>query len=153
MCCALVACLGQATAREAKVIPAATVIGGYYTDELFEECDPATQCRLTFSAVPGSKSLLITLVTCHLQLSDTTVTLSDLQLLVKKPSTGIVIGRIQFLAPQFSSSNGQSNHYGVTAQTSFLVLPGEYPVVEADAYPAGDIFMDCSITGQRPSPF
>jgi hypothetical protein len=153
-CGVLAACLGQALGRDAEVVPmAATAIGGYYTESLFGECIPATHCRLAFSAVPGSKSLLITLVTCDLQLSGSSVTLANVQLLAKGSGGAIISGRIQYLAPQFRASTAQYNHYLMTVPTSFLVLPGQRPLIEVDAFESGDIFLACSITGQRPSPF
>jgi hypothetical protein len=148
------ACFGQVLARDSGVVPSAAVaIGSYYTEALQEDCyfPPATQCRLTFSAVPSGKTLLITLVTCDLYLTGGDVTLATVKLLART-NTSIIGSRVQFLAPQFTASTSTYNQYEMTVQTSFLVLPGQHPLIEVDAFKPGDIFAACSITGQRPSP-
>ena len=143
---------GLGFAAQNAVAPAAiTNFGNYYEDNASIFCDNApVTCQLNFSAIPAEKKVLITHIACGIQINPGKAL--DIRLAIAKGNGNLILGRQDYVIPVAAPPVGNLTHYSTAGETSFLYLPGQFPVVLVEASQLSDIFVSCRIAGQRPSP-
>jgi len=139
--------LVAAVLSSGSVADAAVRVGQYFEDNFSATCPSGSNgCDVIFPAIAGEKTVLITHVSCRMQISPGAADFVTLGIMTSQETP---IARTEAL--QVSPYSG--TWFSALGETLFLYKPGQRPWVRIQVSPQSSIFIGCRIVGQRPSPF
>jgi len=145
---ALVVALALTIGNHANGAP--LTYGTYYEDKgVPTQCTNSLTCRLNFSQLPSDKLLMVEKVNCYIQ---SVSPITFLNLSISATLGGSPLGRYLQLAVPAPQIIASSNNTTLQADIRFLVGNGRFPYLLVQTVPAGNSYMDCTITGVLVTP-
>lgn len=143
-------------ASEARASP--LIVGTYYEDTVNGSCNPdpgLKRCYFFFSAVPGSRTVLMNRVSCHLILTPTGATEPDIsKLFLSTLNSGQVAQwRKASLVPRaLTVDDAGLAYFAENDAVRILFGPTQSPLIEIYTTDAAAVSANCIITGTVPAP-
>ena len=125
--------------------------GKYYEDSAVSTCAIITictcendflVCAFRFSAIPSGASVLLTTISCHIEINPGTLSNAVLK-------QG---GRTIYLPITPAVQIGSVRIFNISAEFQFLLGPGQRPEIELYSEVDSNWYAACRVSGQRPSP-
>ena len=143
-------------ASEARASP--LIVGTYYEDTVNGSCNPApglNRCLFSFSAVPGSRTVLMNRVSCHLILTPTGGTEPDISKLFLSTLSGgqVAEWRKASLVPRaLTVDDAGLAYFAENDAVRILFGPTQSPLIEVFTTDTATVSANCIITGTVPAP-
>lgn len=134
------------------------IVGTYYEDTVNGSCNPdpgQKRCYFFFSAVPGSRSVLMNRVSCHLILTPAGATEPDISRLLLSTYSGgqIAEWRKASLVPRaLTVDDAGLVYFAENDAIRLLFGPTQHPLIEVYTPDAAAVSANCIITGTVPAP-
>jgi hypothetical protein len=134
------------------------IVGTYYEDTVNGSCNPdpsLKRCRFFFSAVPGSRTVLMNRVSCHLVLAPTGGTEPDISQLYLSTLSGgqVAEWRKASLVPHaLTVDDAGLAYFAENDAVRLLFGPTQSPLVEMFTTETATVSANCIITGTIPAP-
>ena len=130
--------LAAVLAGSAGAAPIITL--GNYIEDGVQTCTNVTSCRLTFTALPAGKSLIVHNVSCRVSFTVGTARLNSFYLAGQGKESYLVIGS--------TSTTGSNALYQVNNAVFAPYAPGAPPFIYVSIDRASIISLNCTIAGE-----
>lgn len=124
---------------------APAILGDYYEDRAYANCDTNTYCSALFSPTPAGKLLTVTNITCNILRTQAHIRAT----LAVGNSTSLLANRAIQLPVTATAVVNVSGWYvnAFAEQVRFLVGPNKYPFVQSATIAGSGGTLECTITG------
>ena len=122
------------------------IVGSYYEDNWAKSCPSSCSCVLQFPPVPGDQPILITNVSCYINVH---APAAQLEVVDLSPGTGT---SHETLLITRAAATATKNTYAAGGEIRFYFAPGQAPRLRAWVTASSTISFRCRIVGIRPAP-